>query len=174
MSAAIAKRFFDEIDLTAVRTLHTFIRIPKLNEIYTSAIYFRIWRDWPSILTLAPRMASEGGELESVDFDASTKLIANPWGIPEPAGEALADAGLIDLVIVPLLCFDEFGNRVGYGKGYYDRFLARCRPDCRKIGISLFPPETQIDGINDTDMAIDACITPDQSYHFSPGRSHHN
>jgi len=166
MSSAIAERFFAEIDLTDIQAVHTFIRIAKLNEIDTSAIYFRIWRDCPSIVTLSPRMAADTGELESVEFDDSTPMAESDWGIAEPVGDAIADPAIIDLVLVPLLCFDEFGNRVGYGKGYYDRFLARCRPDCHKVGLSLFPPVALIDGIDENDVPLDICITPERSYRF--------
>lgn len=169
MSSAIADRFFAEIDLSGLRNVHTFIRIPKLNEIDTSAIYFRIWRDWPSAKTLAPRMAVRSGELESVEFDDSTQMIVNDWGISEPVGEAIADPKSIDVVLLPLLCFDEFGNRVGYGKGFYDRFLARCRPNCMKVGLSLFPPAALIDGINENDVPLDICVTPERSYRFGQG-----
>lgn len=166
MSSAIAARFFSEIDLSGVRSVHTFVRIAKLNEIDSSAIYFRLWRDHPSIVTLAPRMAAGTGELESVEFDDSTQMKANDWGISEPAGENISDPSVIDLVLVPLLCFDDFGDRVGYGKGYYDRFLARCRPDCLKVGLNLFPPVALIDGINENDVPLDICITPERIYRF--------
>lgn len=159
MSAEIAERFFAETDLTGVSNIHTFIRIRKFNEIDTSNIYFRIWRDSPQIKTFAPRMNTASGELESVPFDAKTKLVENRWGIREPEGDA-ADPAKLDLVIVPLLCFDAHGQRVGYGKGFYDRFLARCRPGCKKIGVSYFPPVPEISGITETDVPLDACIMP--------------
>ena len=72
----------------------------------------------------------------------------------------------IDLVIVPLLCFDKKGNRVGYGKGYYDRFLKQCRKDCIKIGFSYFDPIDQVEDINKFDVKLDYGITPDAIYQF--------
>jgi 5-formyltetrahydrofolate cyclo-ligase len=165
MSAEIAERFFSGIDLADVRRVHTFIRIRKFNEIDTSNIYFRLWRDHPEIKTFAPRMDAETGELSSVVFDAKTGFTENDWGIREPEGDAADPAGL-DLVIVPLLCFDVRGHRVGYGKGFYDRFLARCRPDCRKVGVSYFQPENMIADITETDIQLDACITPGRLFRF--------
>ena len=70
------------------------------------------------------------------------------------------------MVLVPLLAFDSKGYRVGYGKGFYDRFLKQCRNDCVKIGLSYFEP---IDAINDAgefDVPLDFCITPQKAYVF--------
>ncbi|QQS31920.1 MAG: 5-formyltetrahydrofolate cyclo-ligase [Acidobacteriota bacterium] len=165
MSGAIAERFFAEVDLAAVRNVHTFIRLRKFNEIDTSNIYFRLWRDHPHLKTFAPRMNAATGELESVRFDAETDFTENDWGIREPLGDA-ADSAELDLVIVPLLCFDTRGHRVGYGKGFYDRFLARCRSDCQKVGVSYFPPETEVSDTTENDIPLDACVTPNRLFRF--------
>lgn len=163
-SGQIANRFFENIDLSGARVLHTFIPIRKFNEIDTSMICYRIWRDMPSIVTAAPRMVRTSGDIESVRFDQDTVWAENSWGIREPSGGESVEARSIDLVIVPLLCFDEAGHRVGYGKGIYDRFLAECRPDCRKVGVSYFPPVESIDDVNDTDVRLDICVTPNRTF----------
>jgi 5-formyltetrahydrofolate cyclo-ligase len=160
-SGLIAERFFNEVGVEGVRSVHTFIRIPKFNEVDTSMIYFRLWRDHPEIMTSAPRL--ESGELSAVPFGPETEMIESSWGIREPAGDAI-DPAEIDLVVVPLLCFDRALHRVGYGKGYYDRFLARCRPDCRKVGVSLFPPVESIDDIHDGDIALDLVVTAEDTH----------
>jgi 5-formyltetrahydrofolate cyclo-ligase len=129
-------------------------------------IYFRLWRDHPEIKVFAPRVDAATGELKSVGFDADTEFTESSWGIREPVGDP-ADPDGLDLVIVPLLCFDLSGHRVGYGKGYYDRFLAKCRPDCLKIGLSLFPPIDEIEDLHDGDVPVDLCITPDEVFRFS-------
>ncbi|MBX3295149.1 MAG: 5-formyltetrahydrofolate cyclo-ligase [Acidobacteria bacterium] len=167
MSSEIAERFFNEVDLAAVKTLHTFIRMAKFNEFDTSMIYYRIWHERRGIATCAPVTDRESGELEARYFDEAAELAEYDWGIREPAGTEKADPEEIDLVIVPLLCFDESGHRVGYGKGYYDRFLARCRTDCLKIGVSLFPPVAAIVDIHDSDVPLDLCITPGQTFRFT-------
>jgi 5-formyltetrahydrofolate cyclo-ligase len=68
--------------------------------------------------------------------------------------------------LVPLLAYDLKGNRVGYGKGYYDRFLAECRPDALKIGFSYFEPEEQINDTEDFDIPLNYCVTPHRCYEF--------
>ncbi len=165
-SGQIAERYFNEIDHRKVKRLHTFIRIPKFNEFDTSNIYFRLWRERFAVETFAPRIDAESGEIENIEFDADTPMLENAWGIREPAGNEKAEPEEFDLVIVPLLCFDLAGHRVGYGKGFYDRFLGRCRSDCIKLGVSLFPPIEKIDDVHPGDVPLDICITPDRTYRF--------
>ena len=165
MSGRIAQRFFDNLDLDRVRTVHAFIRMPKFNEIDTSAIYFRLWRDRPDIVTVAPRTDRDPGEIESVVFDRSTDWSENRWAVREPLEGDVVPPAKIDVVLVPLLCFDTQLQRVGYGKGFYDRFLSHCRPDCLKVGLSYFPPIDEISETGRHDIKLDICITPDAVVH---------
>lgn len=164
VSGRIADRFFESVDISRVRTLHCFISIPKFNEVDTSAIYNRVWRDFPDIVTVAPQTDLATGAIESVIFNSQTVWNENSWGIREPAGGDIVEPTAIDLVVVPLLCFDGRLHRVGYGKGMYDKFLARCRPDCAKVGVSLFPPADAIADISERDIALDLVITPDAAF----------
>ncbi len=165
-SRRIADRFFETCDLSAVKTLHCFVPIEKFNEIDTSLIYKRVWNDHLEIQVTAPRLDRVIGQILSVVFAPETELIGNTWGISEPAGTESVEASEIDIVIVPLLCFDEVGHRVGYGKGYYDKFLSRCREDCLKVGLSYFPPVPRIDDVNEYDVPLDYCLSPNQTHRF--------
>jgi 5-formyltetrahydrofolate cyclo-ligase len=91
-----------------------------------------------------------------------TILVKNKHNIPEPAGEGLIpiDPQQIDVVFVPLLVADIEGNRVGYGKGFYDRFLAQCRPDVLKIGLSFFEPLSELIEHNAQDISLNYLVTP--------------
>jgi 5-formyltetrahydrofolate cyclo-ligase len=65
-----------------------------------------------------------------------------------------------------LLAFDVKGNRVGYGKGYFDKYLKECREDCIKVGLSYYEPLDSIDDANEFDVPLDFCITPQRTYVF--------
>jgi 5-formyltetrahydrofolate cyclo-ligase len=164
-SRRIADRFFESFELSAVGNLHCFISIEKFNEIDTSPIFKKIWNEFPSIRTFAPRLDREAGELHHHVYTLETKLVENAWGIREPAdAKKPIEANEIDLVLVPLLCFDVRGYRVGYGKGFYDKFLVECRPDCFKVGLSFFPPVDRIDDVDKYDIPLDHCVTPETVY----------
>ena len=166
-SGAIRELFFEHFDLSGVRYLHCFLSIANFNEIDTTPIFERLWREFPEVKTVVPRISSGGdGMLESVVYAADTPLFENSWGIFEPAHDELVLPTEIDIVLVPLLCFDCRGHRLGYGKGFYDRFLAECRPDCRKVGLSFFPPVDIIDDAGGHDVTLDMYITPDRIYTF--------
>ncbi len=166
LSRRIADMFFLNTDLVGTRILHGFIPIKKFNEIDTSLIFERLWHEFSGILTLAPHINVANGEMQSSKFSADTELKENAWGIREPVGGTAIDASNVDVVLVPLLCFDTRGHRVGYGKGFYDRFLSKCRPGCVKIGLSFFSPVEEITDADGRDIKIDRCITPDKIYRF--------
>lgn len=167
LSGQIAMRFVEHVDLGRVKTLHCFIPLEKFNEIDTMLVFERLWREYPGIHTVVPRVDLETGEMRSLKFVRETELVKNAWDIHEPLHHKTVEPGEIDMVLVPLLCFDTAGHRVGYGKGFYDRFLARCRPDCMKIGLSYLPPVDEIDDIYEGDITLDKCVTPASIFGFS-------
>ena len=165
-SLQIAANFFDYFSLAKVQFLHAFLPIEKNGEIDTFAVINRLWCDFPKIATSVSRVDFETMTLESLKFDSTTKLIANRWHIFEPTGTETVEVEKIDAVLVPLLCFDERGFRVGYGKGFYDKFLMNCRADCLKIGLSYFAPVNEISDVREFDMKLDYCVTPQKVVEF--------
>jgi 5-formyltetrahydrofolate cyclo-ligase len=96
----------------------------------------------------------------------STTIKKNTWNIPEPINGIPIVTKQIDVVFVPLLAFDDSGHRVGYGKGFYDKFLANCKPEVIKIGLSFFKSIEKIVDVFENDIKLDYCVTPDKIYRF--------
>ncbi len=107
-----------------------------------------------------------GKTLSSYLLTDNTRFKKNAWEIPEPIEGIKIFPKKIDVVFVPLLAFDKQGNRVGYGKGFYDKYLSTCRPNVVKIGLSLFGPVEAIDDVSENDIPLDHCITPEEIYSF--------
>ena len=165
-SLQIAGVLFDFFSFENIRFLHAFLPIETNGEINTFAVINRLWRDFPQITTSVSRVDFETMTLKSLKFDSTTELVGNRWHILEPAGNKLIEVEKIDAVLVPLLCFDERGFRVGYGKGFYDKFLIECRKDCLKIGLSYFAPVNEINDAREFDVKLDYCVTPQTIVEF--------
>ena len=178
-SQQIKDLFFANFDLSKVKYLHIFLPIIKHNEIDTwliirelKLVHNNVGRvQNPAyvepINIVIPKIIPANSTLENYLFDEK-KLIENSWGILEPSGENQVKIlpEQIDLVIIPLLIFDKNGNRVGYGKGFYDRFLKECKPEMLKIGVCLEEAIELIEDINEFDIKMDFCITANKIYEF--------
>ena len=161
-SEQITERFFAGFDLSEINFLHCFLPIERTNEIDTKPIFQKIWREFPRIKTLVPRVNFQTNEIENLKFTSETKLIKNAWEISEPGHDEIVETEKLDLVLVPLLCFDCKGFRIGYGKGFYDKFLTNCRADCLKIGLSYFEQVAEIADTQDFDVRLDFCVSPEK------------
>jgi 5-formyltetrahydrofolate cyclo-ligase len=166
-SQQIKDLLFANFDLSKVKNLHIFLPILKHNEIDTLLIIKYLQLNFSAINIVVPKAIPENSTLEHYLFNEK-KLIENSWGILEPSGENQVKIlpEQIDLVIIPLLIFDKNGNRVGYGKGFYDRFLQQCKLETLKIGVCLEEPIDLIEEINEFDVKMDVCITPMKVYKF--------
>jgi 5-formyltetrahydrofolate cyclo-ligase len=157
---------FQKINLHFINCIHTYLSSLKLREPDTcKLVRFLQFRN-PHIKVAVPKIDMHKNHMEHVEFEASTELINNIYGIPEPAGGSLIREKDMDVILVPLLAFDNRGFRVGYGKGYYDRFLANCRKDAIKIGLSFFEPVERIEDIDQFDIPLNYCVTPKQLFVF--------
>ncbi|MGI8849338.1 MAG: 5-formyltetrahydrofolate cyclo-ligase [Pyrinomonadaceae bacterium] len=161
-SEQITDGFFVNLDLNKINFLHCFLPIEKFNEIDTNFIFQKIWRDFPQIETLVPRVNLQTDKIENLIFAPETEIVKNAWEIFEPTNNESIETEKIDVVLIPLLCFDARGFRVGYGKGFYDKFLKNCRVDCLKIGLSYFEPVAEIADLQEFDVQIDFCVTPEK------------
>lgn len=156
-----------QFDWKGVHYIHTFLPIVGRNEPDMWSFITNIRVYCPDIHIVVSRSEPKDYSMKHFLLADNVVLAENVWGIVEPEdGETVAET-LLDVVLVPLLIVDKAGNRVGYGKGFYDRFLAKCRPDCKKIGISLFEPIERIDDVDPLDVPLDMVITPNLIYTIS-------
>ncbi|GAB4091982.1 5-formyltetrahydrofolate cyclo-ligase [Flaviaesturariibacter terrae] len=157
---------FQTIDFPFLERVMSFYSISEKKEVnsflLTDYLHFRN----PALQLAYPRMRVTDTSMEAVAVAADEAFTENEYGITEPIGNAVIDPLHLDLVLVPLLAVDRQGHRVGYGKGYYDRFLARVSADCIKVGVSYFEPIGRFEDADEFDIPLDLCVTPEQVYVF--------
>lgn len=164
LSIEIANRAL-QIPIWEKNFYHIFLSIAEQKEVDTEfLLHILQGKDKHVIIS---RSNFKTGDMLHFLLTDQTIIKKNRWNIPEPQEGIEIDAAKLDVVFIPLLAFDKSGHRVGYGKGFYDRFLAKCRPDILKVGLSFFGPVEQIGEIFPSDIPLNYCITPDKVYEFS-------
>ncbi len=155
-----------KLELPFVNCVHTYLAIEDQNEVDTENITGYLKFINPGIKVAVPKINLDAGEMKHYIFNDDTEMAQNSFGIIEPVNGKKVNADEIGIVLTPLLAFDKRGYRVGYGKGFYDKFFKQCKEDVLKIGVSFFDAEENIDNINVSDVALDYCITPNNVYSF--------
>jgi 5-formyltetrahydrofolate cyclo-ligase len=146
------------------RYYHLFLSISEKREIDTqSLLHILQGKDKDIVLSKAH---FKTGRLSNYLLTDSTIIKKNDWGIPEPVDGIEIPPNKIDVVFIPLLAFDEQGNRIGYGKGFYDRFLSQCAGNVVKVGLSFYEAEKFLPEITPEDVPLDYCVTPEKIYKF--------
>jgi 5-formyltetrahydrofolate cyclo-ligase len=158
---------FQKINLPFINCVHTYVASLKLGEPDTTTIVRYLQFKNPLIKIVIPKIDIHSGNIVHYHFDEEVEMITNAYGIDEPKGGHLILENEIDLVLIPLLAFDKKGFRVGFGKGYYDKFLARCKSNVIKTGLSFFDPVDEIKDISGFDIPLNFCITPKEIFSFS-------
>lgn len=146
------------LDIWNYEFYHIFLSIKSLKEVNTDFILSILSGKDKNIVI--SRSDFKTRTLENVLLTDATKIRLNEYNIPEPIDGIEIKNSKIDVVFVPLLACDKNGNRIGYGKGFYDNFLASCKPEVIKIGLSFFEVEKDLFPVLITDVALDYCITP--------------
>ena len=172
MSCAIANQLL-QLPIWEKQYFHVFLAIVEHFEVDTEYIlHILAGKDKDILISKSDFGSSESEQANPTRkmthylLTDSTKIKKNEYNIPEPIDGIEVPDSKIDVVIVPLLAFDQKGHRVGYGKGFYDRFLAQCKPDVIIIGVSFFEAEEKILDINPHDFALHYCVTPTKIYKF--------
>jgi len=162
-SLEIANRLLT-LDIWNKTYFHIFLAMENQKEVHTDFILnILAGKDKEVIVS---RSDFESCSMVHYLLTDNTKLVISHYGIPEPLEGIEVPSAKMDVVFIPLLAFDGKGHRVGYGKGFYDRFLAECKPDVIKIGLSFFEAEADYIPYNPTDIALDYCVTPKKIYSF--------
>lgn len=135
--------------------VHIYVSMNDRNEIDTRKIIDRLFNDEKRVVI--PKIENNSLALSHHEVFKDQELVENKWGVLEPIEENFFDINLIELVIVPLLAIDLNGNRLGYGKGYYDRFLKQVH--CKKIGLSISGFVVPNIPVNSNDVPLDGYVT---------------
>lgn len=108
---------------------------------------------------IVPIIEREDRSLRLSYLDDLSSLVPSTFNVPEPIGsEVPAPADEVGLTIIPVIAFDGRGNRLGYGAGYYDRFLAS-RPGMVKVGLAFSCQEAASIPADDYDIKLDCVVT---------------
>ena len=161
MSLAIANKVLT-LPVWEKTYFHIFLPIAEQKEVNTEFILHLLSGKDKEIIV--SKSDFETREMTHFLLTDNTKIKKNQYNIPEPVDGLEVPSRKIEVVFVPLLAFDKKGHRVGYGKGFYDKFLTDCKPKTIKIGLSFFEPEEKIEDVFENDVKLDYCITPKSIY----------
>ena len=162
MSMEIANRVL-ELPIWRETYYHTFLSISEKKEVDTQYLLHILHGRDKSVVV--PKSNFNTLELEHYLLQENTPVKVSNYGIPEPQSGILIPPEQLDVVFVPLLAFDQNGGRVGYGKGFYDRFLSRCKKEAVFVGLSFFDAEETVPTASN-DIPLNYCVTPSEVYTF--------
>lgn len=149
-----------------VRVVMSFWPLENHGEMNTHLYTRYLELTMPDLKISFPVIDFSDNTMHAVQVNDDTVFVENKYGISEPKEGEEVSPGELDLVFVPLLAFDKNGYRVGYGKGYYDRFLQYCRHNIITVGFSYFEAVDNIDNTHQFDVPLNYCITPHKIYEF--------
>jgi len=163
-SLQIANRIL-ELSIWDKTYYHLFLSIEEQKEVQTEYILHVLHAKDKEVVVSKSNFDTL--ELTNYLLTDNTKITINTYNIPEPIDGIEVPHNKLDVVFIPLLAFDKKGNRVGYGKGFYDNMLRKCPANCIKIGVSFFEAtESLIEDTFEGDIPLDYCVTPKKIYTF--------
>lgn len=170
MNLAIQKNLLDFLQtLPAGTKILSFQAIVDKREIDLSATHEKLTKTPFEFQLGFPRANPADTSLQTYLTNEHSQFEQSRWGIwePEPSSSREMQAKDWDVVLVPLLAVDQNGHRVGYGKGFYDRFLAETKSECISIGISMGAPIGAISDLHAHDIPLDLAISPEGIHRFN-------
>lgn len=164
LTELIIEQFTSHFELEN-KKIHLFLPIKKKGEINTFKLIERLFAINSTIVSSKSNFIKH--TLTHFIITKDTKYSYNTFGIPEPENSIETSIKDIDIILIPLLVFDYKGNRIGYGKGFYDRFLSEVSDSCIKIGLSHFEANEELLPIDKHDIGLDFCVSPMRVYSFT-------
>ncbi len=157
---------FKQLDFSGINAVHLFLPMLRRKEPNTWPMINYLQKELPQIKRVFPKADFTHKKIINFLDDEQLVVAENKFGIPEPVSGNQFYIDKNSIVIVPLLAFDLSGNRVGYGCGFYDRFLAGCEVGTQFIGVSFFDPVAVIEDADELDVQLHQCITPKKFWKF--------
>ena len=155
---------FQKLDWSNVHVVASYYPLEKQNEPNTLLFTNYLKAVIPGITIAYPMVDTT---ILTMQFYAETETLQqNQYGIMEPLPTRPIEIEQIDALLVPLIAFDQTGHRIGYGKGFYDKYFVNFPPNRPRIGISYFKPIANIQDTHEFDVPLTHCITPWNSYEF--------
>lgn len=166
LSHQIQDVFTTEFAIQSIECIHIFLPVLEKCEVRTWSLIQYLLEKYPHIKVCAPIISDmKNRKMDSILLERNTTYIKNKWGIDEPTNGTIILPETINIALLPLIIFDNQGHRLGYGGGFYDRYLTNCTK-AKKIGLSFFDPIDEIPEINNFDMKMDFCVTPTTVHSF--------
>jgi 5-formyltetrahydrofolate cyclo-ligase len=163
LSKNITSIFIEKFNLTN-KKISVFTPIISKKEVNTFPLIDALIQNNCSVYL--PKWNINTNLLDHFLYRNDSQLIKNKFGILEPHHGNTISPNELEYVVVPNLIIDIYGNRIGYGKGIYDRFLNQCNETCKFIGLNYFEPFEKCIQTEITDIPIHYCITPSNYYSF--------
>ena len=160
LSQKIAKQVGNWLDgQESLMQFHLFFPIAKFNEVNTFYLQQLLEQRGKTLYT--SQVNREEDRLDTLLLPSEAAFFLDEWGIPVPQESLRVPTTKIQVVFVPLLAYDSYGHRLGFGKGFYDKFLSSLEQSVIKVGLSFFPAEEAIP-TEPHDVPLDYCITTDR------------
>lgn len=157
---------FMRLDFSGVSAVQFFLPMLRTKEPNTWPMIKYLQKEHQNINRVFPKADFKQKKLFNFLDDKDLIIAENNFGIPQPINGNQFYIDKNSIVIVPLLAFDLTGNRVGYGGGFYDSFLADCEVGVQFIGLSFFKPVEFIEDADTFDVKLHQCITPTKTWKF--------
>ncbi len=155
---------FQRLDWSNVQCIGSFFPLEAHNEPNSLLLIKYLKAILPGLVVAYPRVDENTATMQF--YVETDHLELNRWGIYEPLPIELVRQEQMDAVLVPLIGFDLVGHRIGFGKGFYDRYFENYPLHKPRIGISYFEPVSKIEDTHEFDVPLTHCITPSNSYEF--------